>query len=325
MDILTATPETGPVDTGVSIEDVMSEFDTPAPAEAIDEITEEMVAEAETEGDPETDPENEGDETEAEVETEDSEEAPQNVYKVKVNGEEIDVPLNELLNGYSRTQDYKAKTAEVAEQKRAVEAERAGMATEYVSELKRATDLFEAADPVLREARATNWEHLKATDPAYYGQLRAAVDDRVAILNAERKRIAGVETELAQRTAQEAAAERQTEIDMLMTAIPEIQDPVKQQAFAKDTNEYLASMGFSAEDVAEIGDHRAFVIVDKARRYDAMMKAKSSLPAKKVVTVSDVKALKTDATSSRSTPNRLSPNASRDQKADYVLAQLLEE
>jgi hypothetical protein len=59
---------------------------------------------------------------EAEYQDEVTEEAPK--YRVKANGEELEVSLDELLNGYSRTADYQKKTQSLAEQRKAVEAER---------------------------------------------------------------------------------------------------------------------------------------------------------------------------------------------------------
>ncbi|MES2781388.1 MAG: hypothetical protein V4657_01200 [Pseudomonadota bacterium] len=324
MDIETATPETGPVSVDASIDSIIADIGTDiTQTDDIDEILSEVANETENEGQPETDPEDEGAEAEPEVEAEESEvEAPQ-TYKVKVNGEELDVPLDELLNGYSRTQDYKTKTAEVAEQRRAVEAERVGMASEYVSELKRATDLFEATDPVLSEARQTNWQQLAQENPTYYGQLRAAVDERVALIAAKRDEMGRIQSAVSEHEAAQAAEATKTEMELLFAAMPELREPEKQAAFSKETNEYLANVGFSEDDIAEIGDHRAFMIVDKARRWDAHQKAVASLPAKKVVSVSDVKALKTDG-SSQAPQNRLKPGASRDAKLDWALRELSE-
>jgi hypothetical protein len=44
-------------------------------------------------------------------------------------------------------------------------------------------------------------------------------------------------------------------------------------------------------EIADLIDHRALTIIDKARRYDALEKAKAELPAKKVVPKSKAKAL----------------------------------
>jgi hypothetical protein len=48
--------------------------------------------------------------------------APQ-TYKVKVDGEEVEVPLDELMNGYSRTQKFTKTMMTLAEQRKAFEAE----------------------------------------------------------------------------------------------------------------------------------------------------------------------------------------------------------
>jgi hypothetical protein len=42
-------------------------------------------------------------------------------YRVKVNGEEIEVTEDELLNGYSRQQDYTRKSQELAERRKAID------------------------------------------------------------------------------------------------------------------------------------------------------------------------------------------------------------
>ena len=57
------------------------------------------------------------------------EEQPQ-VYTVKVDGKEIEVTLDELQKGYSRTQDYTRKTQQVAEIRKQVEAETAAIRAE---------------------------------------------------------------------------------------------------------------------------------------------------------------------------------------------------
>jgi hypothetical protein len=63
----------------------------------------------------------ETDEETAEEEPEESEDEPEPTYKVKVNGEEVEVPLSELTKGYSREQDYTKKTMALAEERKAPE------------------------------------------------------------------------------------------------------------------------------------------------------------------------------------------------------------
>ncbi len=50
-----------------------------------------------------------------------AEEEQPDIYTVRVNGEDVEVTFDELTKGYSRESDYRRKTQEVAEQRRAVE------------------------------------------------------------------------------------------------------------------------------------------------------------------------------------------------------------
>jgi hypothetical protein len=135
----TATPGTGPVDAPASIDSIVAELEAggEAPAEALEEVTQELVKDTEEGGDSEKEPGSEdatepgeepaqGDPEEGTPEGTTEEDAfaklvaekPDLMVKIKVNGETIEVPLSELPNGYSRTEDYKAKTAAVAEERR---------------------------------------------------------------------------------------------------------------------------------------------------------------------------------------------------------------
>src|SRR5210317_736589 len=91
----------------------------------IEEETVEVEAEAEEPTDVEEeveDSEDEEPETEDEVEDEDSdEEQPVQSVKLKVNGEEIEKPIDEIVALAQQGLDYTKKTQEVAEERKAVE------------------------------------------------------------------------------------------------------------------------------------------------------------------------------------------------------------
>src|SRR6056300_245994 len=95
------------------------------PQEVEEEETVEVEAEAEEPTDVEEeveDSEDEEPETEDEVEDEDSdEEQPVQSVKLKVNGEEIEKPIDEIVALAQQGLDYTKKTQEVAEQRKSVE------------------------------------------------------------------------------------------------------------------------------------------------------------------------------------------------------------
>lgn len=93
---------------------MLDDFEEDAPQEEVP--TEEVAEQEETEdGESEL-------EAEDETEGEDSEEQPEQTVKLKVNGEEIEKPINEVVALAQQGLDYTKKTQEVAEQRKELEA-----------------------------------------------------------------------------------------------------------------------------------------------------------------------------------------------------------
>lgn len=342
----TATPETGPVDAPASegsmadrmAEQLVSEIEAGDGEDAaggnVDAAVQEMVNEAEGQpGDSEQEPGTEDDATEpaeqAEEAPEGTPETEEQLVTVKVNGEERQVPLSEALAGYSRIEDYKAKTAAVAEEKRQAANAIAEAKAHYANQLEEATNAFAEFDPVLQEARKINWEQLKATDPAAYVQASDAVQARLDQLGAMKQKVAKARQEADQHRQQQEQQERAARFDQaaekIVEAMPELADEAKFQAFASDNIGYLKGEGFAGDEIAEVLDHRVLTLADKARRWDAHVAAQKSLPTKKVVQKSAVKPLATDGEGSRATPPRLPSNASRERKVEWAVQRMLEE
>lgn len=116
---------------------------------------------------------------------------PEAMFTVKVNGAEVEVPLSELLAGYSRTADYTRKSQALAEQRRAVaDAEALLVALER--------------DPV----RA-----IQALQASYLGGAAAAPEDEY--LTDEQREI----RELRAWQQQEVARQREAQIDMQVSRL----------------------------------------------------------------------------------------------------------
>jgi hypothetical protein len=235
-----------------------------------------------------------------------------------VNGEEVEVPLSELTKGYSREQDYTKKTMALAEEKKALQ-------SQFASELQRQVELFEQLDPILSEAKNIDWQALAASDPATYVQLQEAVKQRQAVVAEARAKIADASRGNPEAEAAQQAEMAQKETEALIKAMPELADPEKMKGFASEAVNYLRGSGFEDGEIAELIDHRALTIIDKARRYDAIEKSKAELPAKKIVPKPKAKALKSDNSDSSRPAKRMPAHASRDQRIAHVLNQFFEE
>lgn len=251
-----------------------------------DESEEELEAEEESEeegndeDDGEEDPdEDEEDDGEEEADEEDDKPAkeldPETKVKVKVNGEEVEVPLKELQAGYSRTQDYTRKTQEVAEERRLVEAER----DKVLQQQQQWSGLLDQLRPQL-EAQLSGrseeeWSRLKAQDEIAYYEERdkeRALQQRVEAIKAEQTR---VHQELQARQKKQLQDYARQERELLMSKIP---DWTTDESLAKrevqQMREYGTEIGFSEQELNGIIDHRALLILRDAAKFRALQKVK---------------------------------------------------
>lgn len=256
-----------PVGTVEQTEEVVETEDTLDLEEATDEatLTDEPGDELE---DPDGEPGEEPDEgTEA-------------LHRVRVAGEEVEVPYDELIAGYSRHADYQRKTTALAEQRREFEGERESITQErgqYAQGLNQLSQLLESATRGTAPDRA-----LLDTDPVAYQRQKLAYDDKVAqvqAVNAEQNRIAQLQQAEA---AQRSQAFREEQHQMLLSAVPEWQDDGTRKQEVGELVDYLQGLGVPPEAIQGLTHHVDFVVARKAMLYDKL-KATGRETAKKKV------------------------------------------
>jgi hypothetical protein len=219
---------------------------------------------------------------ESEVEQdEDVEEAeePQR-FRVKAAGEEREVTLDELIKSYQLGTDYTKKSQAVAEERKAVEAER-----QAVQEAKALRDQYaqrlEMMEQMLKPQDETeNLAYLKETDPIGYSVKVAEMVERDKQLNAvraERERIAQQQEHERQQNLQRYVAE---ESQKLVAAVPEFADPAKGETLRKNIREFGKSLGFSDQELASVYDSRAVLTLYKAMQYDKLVASKPEITKK---------------------------------------------
>jgi hypothetical protein len=238
-----------------------------AEAEQVDE-GDEPESDAEDEADPEDEDDSDGEEPE------------QPVYTIKVNGEEVQVTLDELQKGYSRTQDYTRKTQQLAELRKAAEVE-----TESVrAERQQYSRLLEAmrVQVAASQPQEPDWERLRQTDPIEFAAQWAQHERRhkqMAAIQAEQARLAEIQQyEQAQQFVSIVEQERQ----VLEDAIPEWRDKEVAKREKAELVDFGKRLGFKPDELASIADHRAVVALRKAYLYDKLMARKPQVkPAQK--------------------------------------------
>ena len=250
------------------------EQEAPQPMEAEAEVTEEDTQlEAESYEDDEDDAV-EVEESEEDDDYEDGEEEPQEtVYTVKVDGEEIEVSLDEALQGYQRQQAFTKRSQEAAEMRKAAEKEAA--------EAKQARDYYaQQLDVLAQQIQQTipqepDWVSLaKEVTAEEYNAIRAEYDNRQANL-------AKVEQE-RQALSQQQAAEQEKMLhehlraqrsDML-NRIPKWKDDDVRNKERLEVVEYARNIGFSEQEVAQATDARAVELLYKAMQWDNLQRKK---------------------------------------------------
>jgi hypothetical protein len=210
--------------------------------------------------------------------TEQVEETPR--YRVKAAGEEREVTLDELIKSYQLGTDYTQKTQSLAEQRKALEAER--QAVEQAKALRdQYAERLQAIQQVLAEqSKGENLEALKESDPIGYAVKVAELQQRreqLAAVQAEQQRIAyQQQSEHQQRLASIVAEEQQK----LAQAIPDFADPQKGEAVRGEIRTYAKQLGFTDQELAQVYDSRAVLTLWKAAQYDKLLSQKPGVQKK---------------------------------------------
>lgn len=211
--------------------------------------------------------------SELDEETEE-EEKPTEVYTVKVDGKEIDVTLDELQKGYSRTQDYTRKTQQIAETRKAVEAE----ASAIRAEREQYAQLLGALKQQLESTEApVDMDRLYNEDPIEWvrqSEVMRQKQDKLAAIQSEQQRLSQL---TAQQRAQEMQAHLATQQEALIQAVPEWKDSKKAQAEKALLVEFGKKIGFSDDELKNVYDHRAVIALRKAALYDQMMSKRGQI------------------------------------------------
>jgi len=209
---------------------------------------------------------------------EEAEEPPK--YRVKAAGEEKEVTLDELIKSYQLGTDYTKKSQAVAEERKAVEAER-----QRIEEARYLRDQYaerlQVIEQMLNQQPETeNLDYLKETDPIGYAV-------KVAELSQREKQLAQVQAE-RQRIAQQQDQERQEQLGHVIQAearklaevIPEYADPQKGEVARRELREFGQKLGFTEQELAGIYDSRQVLTLWKAMQYDKLQSAKPGITKK---------------------------------------------
>tara|TARA_R100001443_G_scaffold44947_1_gene57884 strand:- start:10971 stop:11948 length:978 start_codon:yes stop_codon:yes gene_type:complete len=231
------------------------------------EESQEEATEVETES---TEADNDGEEAQSEEADEEEvvEEVEETLYRVKVDGNEYDVPETELIKSYQLEKTAQQRLSQAAEDRKTLEVEKTSLAAErqkYAQGLQQLQGMLESQQP-----DATTIEKLRQEDPV------AAQDMEIAYL----KRQDALRNVAAEREQLRGAwlADEQVK---LTQRIPEWQNAETRAKEQSAVVTYAQRMGFTDAELSQV-DSRATEIIRKAWLYDSLKNEKVP-KAKKIV------------------------------------------
>ena len=238
--------------------------------EEAEEAVEEFEAADEDQSDGEVD--------EVEEEVDDSE--TDNVYTIKLDGEEHEVTLEELRNGYQRQADYTRKSQSLAEQRKTYEANLEAVQTERGQYAEALELLTKGQESVLDQFADIDWKNLKEEDPVEYMEKRIEFQDTKDRVQSLRREQSRVQEQQQEEMNQIISKKLEAESELLIKKLPEYSDP--SSTVRDDIRKYTLDMGFSPEDEDGITDHRVVLVLHKAMMADKGSKSAAIKKSKSV-------------------------------------------
>lgn len=220
----------------------------------------------------------EGEEVAAAEDGSDSEPDPDAFITVKIDGKIEKVTVKEAAEGYQRQADYQRKTQALAEERKSLEsvrnqteAERAYYA-QTVSQLKSQLESFAPQEP--------DWNRLHQEDPINFPIIEKQWRDYKANLQAVQQEEARLKTLAYQEEQSKLQMVVEEGRKFIVDKMPEWKDEAKWNSARGQLREYGKTVGYTDEELAMAYDPRAIIVLEKARRYDALQ-ANSPKPIQK--------------------------------------------
>ena len=245
--------------------------------EAQVEPKEEAKAETEVEQKPEAQPEQEAPvEEEASEDQNAIEEQTTDLHQVIVNGEKIDVDLEELKAGYQKDADYRRKTEEIAIEKRELKSEEDRLKKQYSTKMDDLNSLVVTLNAEINnDMNSKELDKLWDEDPTEAAKIDRRIQKRKNTIQDAQQKL----REHQQTQFQEILREEQRKLHLRH---PEIADPIKGATVKSNIVSYLSSKGFSNEDVSRIYDSRMFDVIMDGMGYKKSKEVKPNLVSKKI-------------------------------------------
>lgn len=226
-------------------------------------------------------------ESEEAPEGEEPNESEEKTFTITVDGKEVTLTESQLAEAHKaglRQSDYTKKTMEVAEQRKAAEAEYRQARQEreaYAQALQEQSVLLNAA---LAEQQNIDWQQLLNNDPVEYLKQQHLLQNRQAALQKAKQDYAFIQQQhQAEQAAytQKVMAEQQ---EQLLAKLTDWKDATKAKADKQAIKEWMAANDYPKEEIENVAFARHALTLRKAMLYDQMV-SKAAAATKQVQNV----------------------------------------
>jgi hypothetical protein len=200
---------------------------------------------------------------------------------VKVDGEESDVTLAELRDGYQKDADYRQKTAQLSERRTQLNTQ-VQEAVELLQNQKQAVEqqslsvghmLQQAQNLITGQMDSAQMNELRQVDPNEWTARRMEYQERLGtvqkLMQEAANQYATNQQALEQQKNQQFQQFVSQERAKLLEALPDWNDTADAalSTYLKD------SLSFSDSEISSVADHRLIVLANKAMQFDALKSA----------------------------------------------------
>lgn len=208
------------------------------------------------------------------------------IYTVKIDGEESQVSLNELVNGYQRKATYTQRQQSLAEERAELEQRLSSLGPEQQAlqdERKAYAEVLQQLQQQLQSSdhfAQIDWSTLERENPVEWLKLKEYERQRnndLAIVHEEQVRMQDI---VQKQTSDEMQKRLESERVLVLENIPEWQDTDVQANEQRKMVEFGKKLGFSDEELNTVYDHRALLTLYKAWKFDQLTNGKKIRAAK---------------------------------------------
>ena len=258
------------------IEESEAEVTQDEPEADEDESVEDDDGEDDGESDEESDDDGEDDDYESD-EDEPDQAGTDQTFRVKVDGEEVSVTLEDLKRGYSGQQYVQKGMQQAAEARKQAEE----VFNAFQQERQNLAQLVQQVQQGGVTPPQEPSRELFNSDPIGYMEAKMDYDEKMQGYQAQQAQVQKVMQEQSQAEQQASQARAQQEAQKLVEIVPELRDAKAASKFKEKLVETATSVyGYTQDEIANIGSHRDFLVLRDAMKYREIMAGKTKAETK---------------------------------------------